>query len=117
MDRRHPGPKARFQIQGDIMASTRHPKMLSLEWFELHPALVSQLKGYGISLGIGTLLAVAVLLVTKLELELNMPQKAAKAVAKRASETSLPALNTGQHLDPSSESAKQLRIEALAPQS
>lgn len=98
------------------MASTRHPKMLSHEWLELHPALVSQLKGYGISLGIGTLLAVAALLVTKLELELNMPLKVAKAAAKRASETSLPALNTSQHLDPSSEPVKQLRIEALALQ-
>lgn len=69
------------------MAFTPHLKDLSHHWLELHPVLVSKLKGYGISVGIGTLLAIAAWLVTKLEVELQTFQMVVAAAEMKAGES------------------------------
>lgn len=88
------------------MAFTPHLKDLSNHWLELHPELVSKLKGYGISVGIGTLLAVSAWLVTKLEVELNVRLNTAAAATMTADESAVPAINSVKHLDPYPEKTK-----------
>jgi hypothetical protein len=60
------------------MAHLHHPHLFSHEWFELHPAFVAGLKKSSLSLGMGTLIATSVVLVTRLEL--NVPLQVASAV-------------------------------------
>ena len=57
------------------MRDIPHPHLLSHEWIELHPTFVLLVKIIGVLLGIGMLLALATLFVTRLELELNAPLK------------------------------------------
>jgi hypothetical protein len=62
------------------VASARRFRLFSRRWFALHPQLVSRLKGYGIPLGIGMLLALASLSIVRLEAQLKMPWASAADV-------------------------------------
>lgn len=97
------------------MAHTHHPHLFSHEWVELHLVLVTRLKQYGLSLGMGTLVAFAALLVIDLEQGLNVPLKAAMAVDKAVDTAAFPTA-AAYFPDQFTEQARQAGVEELPPQ-
>lgn len=97
------------------MAHTHHPHLFSHEWAELHPVLLARLKQYGLSLGMGALMASAALLVIDLEQGLNVPLKAAMAVDKAVAAAAFPTA-TAYFPNQFTEQARQAGVEELPPQ-
>ena len=95
------------------MAHTHHPHLFSHEWVELHPVLVARFKRYGLSLGMGALMASAALLVIDLEKGLNVPLKVAVAVDKTVDAAVFP---VAYFPDQFTEQARQAGVDELPPQ-
>lgn len=72
------------------MSHTHHPHLFSHEWLDLHPALVRYIKLSSTRIGVVFLIAIAALLVVKLELEPNVPLKIGTAIIESAVKSSYP---------------------------
>ena len=92
-----------------------HPHLLSREWMELHPTFVLLVKRIGVPLGIGMLLALAALFVTRLELELNAPLKFGGATLEHPV-VSVLSVNTGYLPDQFYRQQKEAPASELPPQ-